>query len=211
MTHFVLALVLLLLPQSQSLLVGDLVNKVSETYGRLNSFEAEIEQIQQFSSNQTDHLRGHVYLKTGKRARFDYVSPRKKSEYFDGKTYTLFEPGIGQARQKPIGKADDEYLAILQIVGNRESPWKDQFSEKRELKRAPLKQGDRVVQLIPRNKNLKDVVIEVDPGNFMIHRLVFTYSGGESNEFRFSDIKTASLDEGLFKFTPPPGVKVYPE
>ena len=68
-----------------------------------------------------------------------------------------------------------------------------------------------VVRLIPRNKNLKDVLVEVDPVNFMIHRLVFTYAGGESNEFRFSDIKTAPLDPALFVFKAPLGVKVIKE
>ena len=146
-----------------------------------------------------------------RRARFDYVSPREQSQFFDGKTYTLYEPEIKQARQKPMGKADEEYLTILQIVGNRDAPWKDQFSEKQSLNQAPLNPGDPVVRLIPKNKNLKDVLVEVDPVNFMIHRLVFTYVGWSDNEFRFSDIKTAPLDPALFVFKPPPGVKVIKE
>ena len=148
MPRLVFAL-LLLVPQPQRpLLVDELVTRVSETYGRLKDFQAEIEQIQDYS-NQPTRLRGHVYLKSGRRARFDYRSPREQSEYFDGKTYTLFEPQIGQARQTPISKADDEYLAILQIVGNPESPWKDQFREKQRLSQDPLTPGDQVVRLIP--------------------------------------------------------------
>jgi outer membrane lipoprotein-sorting protein len=210
MSHLVFAL-LLLLPQPQNLLVDDLVNRVSQTYGKLRNFQAEIEQIQQFSSNRTDPLRGHVYLKSGRRARFDYESPRKMTEYFDGKTYTRFVPEIDQARQKPMGKADEEYLAILQIVGNPESPWKDQFGTKQLLRQAPLQPGDRVVRLIPNNKNLGEVLIEVDPRSFMIHRLVFTYAGGGSNEFRFKDIKTTPLEDELFKFKAPPRVTVIKE
>jgi chaperone LolA len=198
---------LFLLPQ-QPLPVDDLIRRVSDTYGRLKDFEADIEQIQEFSSNHKEHLRGHVYLKSERKARFNYEYPRKWSEVFDGKTHTLFEPEINQATQQAIGKADEEYLTILQIVGNRAAPWKDQFREKQELKQTPLKPGDRVVKLLPKNKNLKDVLVEVDPGNFMIHRLVFTYAGGEKNEFRFSDIKTAPLDPALFVFKPLPGVKV---
>jgi outer membrane lipoprotein-sorting protein len=201
---------LLLLPQPQSLPVDDLVERVSQTYGRLKDFQAEIEQIQYYS-NQTSRLRGHVYLKSGRRARFDYQSPKELSEYFDGKTYTRFEPIIGQARQKSMGKADEEYLAILQIVGNPESPWKDQFRRKEGLSQAPLTPGDQVVRLIPNNKNLKDVLIEADPRTFMIHRLVFTYAGGEQNEFRFKDIKTTPLDVAMFTFKAPPGVTVIKE
>jgi chaperone LolA len=202
---------LLFLPQPQRLLVDDLVDRVSQTYGRLRNFQAEIEQIQEFSSNQTSRLRGHVYLKSGRRARFDYQSPKELSEYFDGKTYTRFEPIIGQARQKSMGKADEEYLAILQIVGNPESPWKDQFGKKESLNEVPLTPGDQVVRLTPKNKNLKDVLIEVDPRTFLIHRLVFTYTGGERNEFRFKDIKTTLLDDAMFTFKAPPGVTVIKE
>jgi len=211
MSRLVFAL-LFLLPQ-QPLPVDDLINRVSDTYGRLKDFEAEIEQIQQLSSNHREHLRGHVYLKSERKARFNYEYPRKWSEFFDGKTHTLFEPQINQATQQATGKADEEYLTILQIVGNREAPWKDQFSQKERLKQAPLKPGDAVIRLTPRNKNLKDVLVEVDPVNFMIHRLVFTYVGGEINEFRFSDIKTAPLDPALFVFkaTDHPGVKVIKE
>ena len=209
MSRLVFAL-LLLLPQPQALLVDELVNRVSQTYGRLKDFQAEIEQIQYYS-NQRTTLRGHVYLKSGRRARFEYQSPKELSEYFDGKTYTRFEPVIGQARQKAIGKADEEYLAILQIVGNPESPWKDQFGMKESLKQAPLTPGDQVVRLTPKNKNLKDVMIEVDPGSFLIHRLVFTYAGGERNEFRFKDIKTTPLDIAMFTFNAPPGVVVIKE
>lgn len=203
MSRLLIAL-LFLLPQQRSLSVDDLISRVSDTYGRLRDFEAEIEQIQRLSLNHQALSRGHVYLKSGRKARFDYVSPRKETEFFDGDNYTRFEPEINQAT---VGKADPEILAILQFVGNRASPWKDQFREKHGLKQAPLKQGDQVVRLIPHNKNLKDVLVEVDPVNFMIHRLVFNYAGGESNEFRFSDIKTAPLDPALFVFKAPPGVK----
>ena len=201
---------LLLLPQPQQLPVDELVDRVSQTYGRLKNFQAEIEQTQVYS-NQTSGLRGHVYLKSGRRARFDYQSPKEVSEYFDGKTYTRFEPIIGQARQKSMSKADEEYLAILQIVGNPESPWKDQFGQRESLKQVPLTPGDQVVRLTPKNKNLKDVLIEADPRTFLIHRLVFTYVGGERNEFRFKDIKTTPLDDAMFIFKAPPGVTVIKE
>jgi outer membrane lipoprotein-sorting protein len=42
----------------------------------------------------------------------------------------------------------------------------------------------------------------------MIHRLVFTYTGDESNDFRFTNIKTAPLDPALFVFKAPPGAKI---
>jgi chaperone LolA len=202
---------LLLLPQRLG--VDDLVDKVSYTYGRLDNFEADFEQITRDFSNQTSRQRGHVYLKSGKRARFDYLFPEEKQEYFDGKTRTIYIPApISQARQMPITKDNDERLTIFQIVGNRESPWKDQFKEKRDLLEPPVvQQGNRVVRLIPKNKDLSEVIIEVDPSRFLIDRLAFTYMDGQRSEFIFRNIKTTKLDDSLFKFTAPPGVEVVKE
>lgn len=204
--------ILLFLPQPQRLPVDELVNRVSETYGKLQDFSADFDQLQQDSLNQPARQVGHVDLKSRRRARFAYKWPREFFEYFDGKTYTRYTPQIKQAIQKPMGKADEEYLAILQIVGNRGSPWKDQFDQKIDTNEGPLmQQGNRVVRLIPKNKNLKDLLIEIDPANFMIHRFVFTYATGERNEFRFRDIKTTSLDPALFIFKAPPQVVVIKE
>ena len=206
MSRFLL-LLLLLLPQRLPL--NDLLDSVSRTYGRLKNFSAEFEQISQDFSNQTARQRGHVYLQSGRKARFEYVSPVQKTEYFDGQTYTSYLPApVFQAHRMPVGKVSDDRLAVFHLVGNPESPWKDQFREWEEPRTPPLTPGDRVIRLIPRSKDLKDVLVEVDPGTFLIRRFVFTYADGERNEFRFSDIKTAPLDPSIFKFKPPPGVEV---
>ncbi len=53
--------------------------------------------------------------------------------------------------------------------------------------------------------------MEVDPRNFMIHRLVFTYVDGQRNEFRFKNITTAPVDPARFKCDVPPGVELIEE
>jgi outer membrane lipoprotein-sorting protein len=194
----------LLLPQTR--VPSELVDQVSRTYGRLNSFSADFEQISEDSSNQRVVQRGHVYLKTGRKALFEYSAPRKMSEYFLGKTYTQYVPEIEQALQYPINQADADLLAIIQVVGNRETPWKNYFSRFDE---SAGNQGNRVVALTPKNKDLTGVEIEVDPGTFFIVRMVIRTAEGQRNQFRFTNIKTAPpLPDSLFKFVAPPGVKV---
>jgi len=210
MSRFVFAL-LLWLPQSQPqrLDLEALVNKVSETYGRLKDLSADFEQIQKDSSNQGAHQWGHVYMKSGKKALFEYTKPRVLSECSDGKKYTKSSPF--QATRTSISKTDGERLALLQIVGSQESRWKDQFSQKEELPDAPLTPGDRVVRLTPKNKDVRDVTVEVDPRNFMIHRLVFRYVDDQVNEFRFKNITTSPVDPARFKCDVPPGVELIEE
>jgi outer membrane lipoprotein-sorting protein len=199
-----LFLLLVLLPQQ--LAPSEIVDRVSRNYGRLDSFSADFEQISQDSSNQKLVLRGLVYLKTGRRARFEYLSPEKKTEYFDGKNYTRYTPPpINQALVQPMGQADSDLLAIIQVVGNRETPWKNQFDQ---FYLEPVKDGNRVVRLHPaKNKDLKEVLIEVNPGFFIV-RLALTSTDGQRNEFRFTNISTERRPDSLFKFVKPPGAEV---
>jgi outer membrane lipoprotein-sorting protein len=172
MSQLLIAL-LFLLPQAGA--PSELVDQVSRTYGRLDSFSADVEQISEDSSNQRVVNRGHVYLKTGRRALFEYSEPQKIAEYFDGKKYTHYVHAIGQAFQYPMNRADSDLLAIIQVVGNRETPWKNQFTRFDEP--AP-RQGNRVVILKPKNKDLTEVEIEVDPKTFFIVRLVIKTADG---------------------------------
>jgi chaperone LolA len=209
MSRFLLAL-LFVLPQS--LRPDEFVNRVSDIYGRMENFQADFVQISQDFSNRPSRDRGHVYLKRGRKARFDYKEPEERIEYFDGKIFTKYVPIISQARQHPISDEDDERLKIFQIVGNRESPWKDQFGRIETLGGSPLVEGDQIVRLVPKNnKDVHAVVMEADPRSFFIHRLVFEYADGQRNEFRFTNIQTTPLDNSVFTFTPPPGVQLVRE
>jgi outer membrane lipoprotein-sorting protein len=142
--------------------------------------------------------RGHVYLKTGKRARFEYLSPQVFTEYYD-KNFTRYVPEIEQAHQFPINQAESDVLAIIQVVGNRETSWKNYFAEYHETLGVPG--SNRVIRLVPKNKDLKSVEIEVDPTTYFIVRMVITAVNGLRNEFKFTNIKTAPLADSLFKLS----------
>src|SRR4030095_3095025 len=76
MPHYMPVLFLLLAPQAPApSSPSEFVEQVSRTYGRLNSFSADFEQISQEPSNHRGVQRGHVYVKTGKSARVEYLSP----------------------------------------------------------------------------------------------------------------------------------------
>ena len=207
MSSLLIALIFLL-PQ-QRVSATDLIARVSETYGRMRGFSAEFVQISQDFSNQTIQERGHVYLKSPRKGLFEYVAPKKESHYLDGKTFIRFIPQpINQAWQMPISRLDSERSIVLQIVGNRESPWNDQFEEFREGQDKPFRPGNRVVRMLPRNKDLKEVRVEVDPTNYWIYSVAFTYASGVGSEFRFSNISTAALPDSLFEFKLPAGAVI---
>ena len=210
MSVLVLALFFLLLsPQSQRLSPNELVSAVSDYYGRLNSLSADFEQLQK-DANQSTRVRGHVYLKKGRKARFDYVTPIAKSDYFNGKTHTKYLPGQENAISEAMGKSEDERLLIFLILGNPESPWKDEFDRKETGTVPAMVPGNQVVRLIPNNtKNIRDVLVEVDPATRLIHRFGFTRADKSYTEYIFRDIKTDPLPDSLFEFTAPPGVHIF--
>jgi chaperone LolA len=207
MPSVILAL-LLVLPQSLS--PREIVDAVSAKYGRLDSFSADFEQTSQEFSNQTRTVRGHVYLKTQRRGRFEYFNAKNeltRAQYFDGKNYIDYNPFFAQATQSSVSNAQADLLNIIQVVGNRESPWKNQFER---FESALTSQANTVVRLVPKNKDLSGVTIEVDR-EFFIVRLAFTSADGQRNEFKFTNMKTAPLDKSMFQFVPPPGVKIVKE
>ena len=213
-----LALLLLFLhlfppPQSRELAPHELFDGVSDLYGRMDSLSADFEQIQK-DANRTYTLRGHVYLKKGRRARFDYVSRNQQVEqidYFDGKTHTRYEPPQKQARVQSMGRSEDERLLIFLILGNRESPWKNEFEKKEVGRDKPRMSGsNKVLNLTPNNrKTISEITVEVDPSTFLIHRFAFTRADDTYTEYMFTNIKTTPLDESLFKFKAPPDVEIF--
>jgi chaperone LolA len=199
----------LFLPQSLS--TSELVGRVSDKYGKLDSLSADFEQLSTDSSNQIGRSRGHVYLKKGKRALFQYDSPTRQFEYFDNKYYTNYKPGLKQAQRFPINKAADERLTIFLILGNPDSPWREQFPTMARPKDSPvMNPGNQMALLIPKNKkDVPEMLVEVDPNTLLIHRFVSTRADGARDEFKFTNIKTAPLEDSVFKFVPPPGVVVF--
>jgi outer membrane lipoprotein-sorting protein len=202
----IIALLLALAPQAPG--ANDLVDGVVRRYSRMNDFSAEFVQTTKDSSNQTRTYRGLLYLKSGRRMVFQQ-DPPGESWYSDGKTATQFIPGR-QVRQRPLKNAENEIFSLFQI------PWspelKKQFPRSEVPNASPVTPGHRLVRLIPeKTKDLPVILLEVDPATSLIHRFETRTPDGATNEFRFTNLKTAPLDKALFEFKPPPGIEVIKE
>jgi len=107
-------------------------------------------------------------------------------------------------------KSADERLLIILNFGNRESPWKDEFDKKVSGTVPPLVTGNQVLILTPNDTtNIRDVLVEVDPGTLLMHRFGFTRADKTYSEYRFTNIKTAPLDDSVFEFKAPKGVDLF--
>ena len=101
--------------------------------------------------------------------RFEEKEPEHKLLISDGKWVTEYKVGL-QAEQTPVKKSDDERLQLFQIPWNPE--WQTQF-KKTEGPRSgerPVTATNRLVRLIPnKDKEIPEILLEVDPATFLIH------------------------------------------
>jgi outer membrane lipoprotein-sorting protein len=108
----------------------------------------------------------------------------------------------------PLGKSEDERFQLFQIPWNPE--WRSQFERFEQLneREKPVTAGNRLIRAVPKKKDLPVILLEVHPKTFLIHRFVTTTPDGETNEFRFTGIKTEPVNPSMFEFKSPPGVEV---
>ena len=75
---------------------------------------------------------------------------------------------------------------------------------------APLYEGSYVLRLIPRSEEAFDyLVMEILPRDFFVVRLLVVDPFGSTTEYRFSNIRSAEIDDGYFEFEIPRGVEVF--
>jgi outer membrane lipoprotein carrier protein len=199
-------LVLLLGAFAQTTLVGPLVDRIDQTFSKMNDFSAEFEQIFQGPSNPKHTLRGLLYLKKGRKIRFDYKSPEEAQFVSNGSTIWDYVPGRGVVEKSKVKQSDDARVPMMFLLGQKRLG--QEFSPIENLGTTPA--GFVVLRLFPKAKGQPVVTIDVDPKTAWIWRLVIEDRAvNERTEYVFKNIKVNSgLDSKLFDFTPPSGVSV---
>ena len=197
----------LLLLGAQDPSLSEVVDGTVRTYSKMTDFSAEFVQNTQDISNQRHTYRGLLYLKSGRRMLYDQREPERKILGSDGKVSWEYKVVPKQAEVGPLKKAEDERFQLFQIPWR--SDWKDQFTfEGRKFSEQPATPGNYVFRAIPRKKDLPVILLEVNPKTFQIQRFVTTTPDGETNEFRFTGIKTAEIDKTMFELKLPKDVEV---
>jgi outer membrane lipoprotein carrier protein len=185
-----------------------LVDGVDRSFARMNDFRADFVQISRDVLNRKQEAAGHVYLKRSRMARWEYTKPEEQFWVSDGKTIYFYVPADKQVSKEPVKESFDDRIPLMFLLGR--SNLKSEFTGSEELRDQPFFAGNRVIRMFPRRKtDLKDLVIEVDPLNSQIRRLILEHNDGSRNEFIFSNIRINSgLQSSFFNFKVPDGVKV---
>ncbi len=188
--------------------LNTLVDGVERSFALMKDFTADFVQVFEDSLNRKQQETGHLYLMRPRMMRWEYQTPEDKLFVSDGKTVYFYVPADRQVNKESVRESLDDRIPLMFLLGR--SDLRKEFTRFELLNTKPFLPGTKVLRMYPRRKtDLTEVIMEVDPANYQIRRLLLTHSDGSRSEFIFSNIRTnAGLRSGLFHFKVPPGVQV---
>jgi outer membrane lipoprotein carrier protein len=188
--------------------LNTLVVGVERSFATMKDFSADFVQIFQDSLNRKQQESGHLYLMRPRMMRWEYANPEEKLFVSDSKNVYMYVPADRQVNKEAVRETFDDRMPLMFLLGRADL--RKEFTRFELLNTKPFLEGTRVLRMYPRRKtDLTEVIMEVDPANYQIRRLVLAHSDGTRSEFIFSNIRTnTGLRSSLFAFKVPAGVDV---
>ena len=185
-----------------------LVEGVERSFAQMKDFSSDFIQIFEDSLNRKQQESGHLYLMRPRMMRWEYESPEEKLFVSDGKTVYFYVPADRQVNKEAVKQSFDDRIPLMFLLG--QANLRNEFTRFELLNTKPFFEGTKVVRMYPKRKtDLQEIVMEVDPANYFIRRLLLAHSDGSRSEFIFSSIRTnTGLHASMFDFKVPPGVDI---
>jgi outer membrane lipoprotein carrier protein len=186
----------------------DLIDGVARSFAQMNDYSSDFVQISKDALNRKQEATGHLYLKRSRMARWEYTRPDEQLFVSDGKMVYFYVPADKQVNKETVKNTFDDRMPLMFLLGR--SNLQNEFKEFELLNTKPFLAGTKVVRMTPKRKtDLKELIMEVDPQNSQIRRLVLDHNDGSRSEFIFSNIRiNTGLKPSLFDFKVPAGVQV---
>jgi len=199
---------LLMILQTPTVSLDRLVTGVERSFETMKDFSADFVQIFQDPLNQKQQESGHLYLMRPRMMRWEYKNPEEKLFVSDSKNVFLYVPADKQVSKEAVKDTFDDRMPLMFLLGR--SNLRNEFTRFELLNTKPFLEGTKVVRMYPRRKtDLSEVVMEVDPENYQIRRLLLAHKDGSKSEFIFSNIRVnTGIKASLFQFTVPAGVQI---
>ena len=140
--------------------------------------------------------------------RWDYQTPEKKLYVSNGETVYWYLPEDRQATRMSLEEADQQQTQILFLTG-RGDLLRD-FEVSQEQVEEALYEESFFIRLVPKREEEFDyLVLEINPSDFFVERMIVFDTFGNSTDYRFINIRPAELSDSEFEFTVPRGVEVF--
>ena len=187
--------------------VQKLARAVDNHYNHLRSLESDFTEIYRGDGAERVEA-GTLWLKKPRKMRWEYRSPKEKLFISDGEAVWFYLPAERQLRKTTLRKLDDLRSPLAFLLGKTKLE-----NELRGLSKvadqSPLGAGNTLLRGVPRAMAgaASEVQLEITPSDQIV-RIVLVEADGATTEFRFTGWKeNPELNDGRFKFTPPPGVE----
>jgi len=148
--------------------------------------------------------RGELFLRKPGRMRWQYSNPPGKLFVSDGKTFYLYTPDNHRVERTRVKESEDWRAPLAFLLGR--------LDFERDFKRFTVRAEGAATWIVaePRSDRLAYTQVGfLVNSSFEILRLEITGQDRSAMEYRFDGEQlNPRLDEGLFRFQPPPGAEV---
>jgi outer membrane lipoprotein carrier protein len=196
--------------RAQTPTAAELAKKVDQHYNHLHSLEARYtERYQGMGMDRTET--GTLTLEKPGRMRWAYDSPPGKLFLLDGTNAISYTPGDAQATQFPEKRLDDLRSPLRFLLGHTalEKELRDLSVTLVPLDGTPAQTGYTLWGTpVGIEQRVHALAVTVDAQG-VIHALRIEETDGAITTFTFSEMReNAPVNEGEFRFIPPPRVTV---
>ena len=183
------------------------INALQSKYNKLASWSAGFTQIYNAPGERTRRESGRLLLKKPGRMRWDYTAPENKLFVSDGKWLYEYVAAEKLATRVAVKEADDLRSAFLFLLGR--GNLRRDFKRIEWANEAPLTAGQRVLRLVPKRGDVRELLVEVEPATLQLKRLTIINGNGGRSDFIFSNLReNPPTNAEQFTFTAPAGVRV---
>src|SRR5262249_2239852 len=171
----------LVILQTPAASLDSMVRGVERSFATMKDFSADFVQIFQDPLNQKQQESGHLYLMRPRMMRWEYKNPEEKLFVSDSKNVYLYVPADRQVSKEAVKDTFDDRMPLMFLLGRPNL--RNEFTRFDLLNPSPFLEGTKVGRMSPRRKtDLSEVVMEVDPANYQVRRLVLGHMDGSKSE-----------------------------
>ena len=197
------------LAQSADPPARDVVAKIQKFYDATKDLHAKFEQsLESGIGGRPKVASGEVWLKKPGKMRWDYAKPEKKLMVSDGSTLWVYEAEDEQAFKQSMSSSTLP-AQVSFLVG--EGKLADEFDASVVHPEGIGGAGEQVMKMVPKTATTayRYLLFVVDAKTGQVKQTVIYDQQGGTNKLTFSALEqNRGVDDGKFKFTPPPGTKI---
>ncbi len=183
------------------------INALQNKYNKLGSLAADFTQIYNAPGERSRRESGRLLLKKPGKMRWDYTAPESKLFVSDGKWLYEYVAAEKLATRVAVREADDLRSAFLFLLGR--GNLRRDFKRIEWASESPVTAGHRVLRMVPKRGNVRELLVEAEPISLQLKRLVIINGNGGRSDFLFTNLReNPPVNETQFTFTAPTGVRV---